>query len=124
MRALVRDLGLPFKEFGSISPTYSGSASTLDSQTPGYLDKSAIFQGCPAGHTSFHVDPHGNATMCKVGRENPINIITEGPQGLLRLPAIADAQMLRTGGCSGCTLSSTCRVCRPMAKVYQAARHH
>ncbi|XVU25329.1 radical SAM protein [Actinoplanes sp. CA-054009] len=122
MRALVRDLDLPFKEFGSISPTYTGNGSTLDSQTPGYLDKSAIFQGCPAGHTSFHVDPHGNATMCKVGRENPINIITEGPQGLLRLPTIADAQMLRTGGCSGCTLSSTCRVCRPMAKVYQAAK--
>ncbi|BBH65294.1 hypothetical protein ACTI_19790 [Actinoplanes sp. OR16] len=122
MRALVRDLGLAFKEFGSISPTYTGNGSTLDSQTPGYLDKSAIFRGCPAGHTSFHVDPHGNATMCKVGRENPINIITEGPQGLLRLPAIADAQMLRTGGCSGCTLSSTCRVCRPMAKVYQAAK--
>ncbi|GAA2844079.1 hypothetical protein Acy02nite_68830 [Actinoplanes cyaneus] len=122
MRALVRDLGFPFKEFGSISPTYTGNGSTLDSQTPGYLDKSAIFQGCPAGHTSFHVDPHGNATMCKVGRENPLNLITEGPEALLRLPGIADAQMLRTGGCSGCKLSSTCRVCRPMAKVYQAAK--
>jgi hypothetical protein len=31
------------------------------------------------------------------------------PQGLLWLPAIADAQMLRVGGCTGCTLSSTCR---------------
>ncbi|MCW2139427.1 radical SAM additional 4Fe4S-binding SPASM domain-containing protein [Actinoplanes cyaneus] len=122
MRALVRDLGFPFKEFGSISPTYTGSGSTLDSQTPGYLDKSAIFQGCLAGHTSFHVDPHGNATMCKVGRENPLHLITEGPEALLRLPEIADAQMLRTGGCSGCKLSSTCRVCRPMAKVYQAAK--
>lgn len=122
MRALVRDLGFPANEFGSISPTYTGSGSTLDAQTPGYLDKSSIFQGCPAGHTSFHVDPHGNATMCKVGRENPINLVAEGPEGLLRLPAIADAQMLRTGGCTGCKLSSTCRVCRPMAKVYQEAK--
>lgn len=122
MRALVDDLGFPRNEYGSISPTYTGNGSTLDAQAPGYLDKSAIFAGCPAGHTSFHVDPHGFVTMCKIGRDNPISLIAEGPEGLLRLPAIADAQMLRTGGCTGCTLSSTCRVCRPMARVYQDAK--
>jgi uncharacterized Fe-S cluster-containing radical SAM superfamily protein len=122
MQQLVDDLGLPRNEYGSISPTYTGNGSTLETQAPGYLDKSAVFAGCPAEHTSFHVDPLGFATMCKVGRDNPINLITEGPEGLLRLPEIADAQMLRTGGCSGCTLSSTCRVCRPMARVYQEAK--
>jgi MoaA/NifB/PqqE/SkfB family radical SAM enzyme len=122
MRTLIAGLGLPSKEYGSISPTYTGNGKTLDAQAPGYLDKSAVFAGCPAGHTSFHVDPHGMATMCKVGRDNPINLLIEGPQGLLRLPGIADAQMLRTGGCSGCSLSSTCRVCRPMARVYQEAK--
>jgi MoaA/NifB/PqqE/SkfB family radical SAM enzyme len=122
MRALIEGLGFPYKQFGSISPTYTGNGKTLEAQAPGYLDKSAIFAGCPAGHTSFHVDPTGFATMCKVGRDQPINLITEGPQGLTRLPAIADAQMLRTGGCTGCTLSSTCRVCRPMARVYQEAK--
>ncbi|MEU7589456.1 radical SAM protein [Micromonospora sp. NPDC049230] len=122
MRALVRDLGLPFKEYASISPTYTGKGSTLESQVPSLIGKSDVFQGCPAGHTSFHVDPLGFTTMCKVGRDSPINLITEGPEGLLRLPAIADAQMLRTGGCSGCKLSSTCRVCRPMARVYQEAK--
>jgi hypothetical protein len=122
MRAMVRDLGLPFKEYGSISPTYTGKDSTLAAQVPDLIGKDDIFQGCPAGHTSFHVDPLGFATMCKVGRDNPINIVTQGPQGLLRLPAIADAQMLRTGGCDGCKLSSTCRVCRPMARVYQEAK--
>jgi radical SAM protein with 4Fe4S-binding SPASM domain len=122
MRALIDDLGLASKQFGSISPTYTGNGKTLDAQAPGYLDKSAIFAGCQAGHTSFHVDPHGAVTMCKVGRDHPINLITEGLQGLSRLPSIADAQMLRTGGCAGCTLSSTCRVCRPMARVYQEAK--
>ena len=122
MRALVDELGFPRNEYGSISPTYTGDGTTLQAQAPGYLDKSAVFAGCPAGHTSFHVDPHGMATMCKVGRDNPISLITEGPDGLMRLPAIADAQMLRTGGCTGCTLSSTCRVCRPMARVYQEAK--
>jgi hypothetical protein len=122
MRAMVRDLGLPFKEYASISPTYTGKGSTLEAQVPSLLGKSDIFQGCPAGHTSFHVDPLGFATMCKVGRDNPINLVTEGPEGLLRLPGIADVQMLRTGGCTGCKLSSTCRVCRPMARVYQEAK--
>ncbi|MDG6107619.1 radical SAM protein [Dactylosporangium aurantiacum] len=122
MRALIDEIDLPRREYGSISPTYTGNGSTLDTQVPGYLDKSAIFAGCPAGHTSFHVDPHGFATMCKVGRDHPISLITEGPEGLRRLPGIADTQMLRTGGCSGCTLSSTCRVCRPMARVYQEAK--
>jgi hypothetical protein len=122
MRNLIDGLGLAHKEFGSISPTYTGKGSPLQAQAPGYLDKSAIFAGCPAGHTSFHVDPHGRATMCKIGRDNPISLIDEGPQGLARLPGIADAQMLRTGGCTGCTLASTCRVCRPMARVYQQAK--
>ena len=122
MRAMVRDLGLRFKEYASISPTYTGKGSTLATQVPDLIGKGDVFQGCPAGHTSFHVDPHGFATMCKVGRDNPISLITEGPQGLLRLPGIADAQMLRIGGCTGCKLSSTCRVCRPMARVYQEAK--
>lgn len=47
---------------------------------------------------------------------------TEGLDGLVRLPGIADAQMLRTGGCGGCRLSGTCRVCRPLAKVYPEAK--
>jgi len=67
-RAMVRDLGLPFKEYASISPTYTGKGTTLATQVPGLIGKSDIFQGCPAGHTSFHVDPLGFATMCKVGR--------------------------------------------------------
>ncbi|MET8412553.1 hypothetical protein ABZV34_31455 [Streptomyces sp. NPDC005195] len=49
-------------------------------------------------------------------------MITEGVEGLARLGDIAESLMLRTGGCSGCTVSGTCRVCRPMAKVFQEAK--
>ena len=122
MRSMVDDLGFPRREYGSISPTYTGTGSTLESQAPGYLDKGAVFTGCPAGNTFFHVDPLGLVTMCKIGRDDPINLMVEGPAGLLRLPGIADAQMLRAGGCGGCKMSSTCRVCRPMARVYQEAK--
>ncbi|WP_433063175.1 radical SAM protein [Dactylosporangium sp. CS-033363] len=134
MRQFAKDLGTPFKEYGSISPTYTGAAGPLraqapsqigggflESEAPGALDRDGAFDDCPAGHTFFHVDPHGLVTMCKIGRDSPVNLMTEGPQGLLRLPAIADAQMLRTGGCSGCTLAGTCRVCRPLARIYQEA---
>lgn len=122
MRSIAAEYATSFKEYGNISPTYDGGSEPLAAQAPGFLDKSAVFSGCPAGHTFFHVDPHGMATMCKVGRENPIDLMSEGLAGLLRLPAIADAQMLRTGGCSGCALSATCRVCRPLAKAYQEAK--
>ncbi|MGW7542229.1 radical SAM protein [Streptomyces sp. NPDC054770] len=122
MRALAGEYATAVDEFSNISPTYDGSPEPLATQAPGFLDKSAVFSGCPAGHTFFHVDPHGFATMCKIGRENPINLMDEGLEGLWRLPAIADAQMLRTGGCSGCQLSGSCRVCRPLAKAYQRAK--
>ncbi|MCI4041743.1 radical SAM protein [Streptomyces sp. TRM75563] len=122
MRALADQYGAGHTEYGTISPTYTGAPEPLAAQVPGFLDKSSVFKGCPAGHTFFHVDPHGLATMCKVGRENPVDLMTEGLDGLLRLPGIADAQMLRTGGCGGCQLSGTCRVCRPLAKAYQEAK--
>ncbi|MEV7476694.1 radical SAM protein [Streptomyces halstedii] len=122
MRAFADRYGAKRTEYGAISPTYSGTPEPLAAQAPGFLDKTSVFKGCPAGHTFFHVDPHGLATMCKVGRENPVDLMTEGLDGLLRLPGIADAQMLRTGGCGGCQLSGTCRVCRPLAKAYQEAK--
>lgn len=46
--------------------------------TPVIARRCTAFAGCPAGHTSFHVDPHGMATMCKLGLDNPISLITEG----------------------------------------------
>ncbi|MFJ2817390.1 radical SAM protein [Streptomyces sp. NPDC091279] len=122
MRALADRYGAGRTEYGTISPTYSGTPEPLAAQAPGFLDKPSLFKGCPAGHTFFHVDPHGLATMCKVGREHPVDLMTEGLDGLLRLPGIADAQMLRTGGCDGCQLSGNCRVCRPLAKAYQEAK--
>ncbi|GIE86777.1 radical SAM protein [Actinoplanes regularis] len=122
MKSLADELSDSHRIVGSLSPTWRGERGPLDAQAGAYIGKTDAFAGCPAGHTSFAVDPHGMVTMCQVGRDNPINLLVEGPAGLLRLPGIADAQMLRTGGCTGCKLSSTCRVCRPMARVYQEAK--
>ncbi|MFJ9752301.1 radical SAM protein [Streptomyces chartreusis] len=124
MREWARRLGLRFREYANLSPTIHGTAEPLPSQSPEHLTHRAPFTGCPAGVTFFHVDPFGRASICKVGREPNVDLITEGVEGL---GGIADSLMLRTGGCSGCQLSGTCRVCRPMAKVFQEAKaplHH
>lgn len=122
MRAWADRLGVPHRTYANISPTIHGGAETLPAQSPEYLTHRSPFTGCPAGHTFFHADPFGRASICKVGREPNIDLAAEGVTGLARLGAIADSLMLRTGGCSGCQLSGTCRVCRPMAKVFQEAK--
>ncbi|MCT9010322.1 radical SAM protein [Streptomyces rhizosphaerihabitans] len=122
MRGWARELGVPFREYANISPTIHGTAEPLPSQSPEYLTNREPFTGCPAGVTFFHADPFGRASICKVGREPNIDLIAEGVPGLTRLGEIAESLMLRTGGCSGCKLSATCRVCRPMARVFQAAK--
>ncbi|MFF1675697.1 radical SAM protein [Streptomyces sp. NPDC058256] len=122
MRAWADRLGVARREYANISPTIHGGAETLPSQSPEHLTQRAPFTGCPAGHTFFHADPFGRASICKVGREPNIDLPTEGVAGLARLGSIADSLMLRTGGCTGCQLSDTCRVCRPMAKVFQEAK--
>ncbi|MBB5103039.1 radical SAM protein [Streptomyces spectabilis] len=122
MQSIAEEFGTGYSECTNISPTYDGNPEPLAAQAPGFLDKTAIFEGCSAGKAFFHVDPHGLATMCKVGRENPIDLMGEGLKGLVRLPAVADAQMLRVGGCSGCVFSDQCRVCRPVARARQLAK--
>lgn len=122
MRTWANELGLPYQEYANISPPIHGTDETLPSQSPEHLTQRAPFRGCPAGHTFFHADPFGRASICKVGREPNIDLVAEGVEGLARLGGIADSLMLRTGGCSGCTLSGSCRVCRPMAKVFQEAK--
>ncbi|MQS11977.1 radical SAM protein [Streptomyces kaniharaensis] len=122
MRAAADELGLPYKEYSHMSPTIYGGAESLASQSPAHLKLLQRFAGCNAGHTFLHVDPHGRASICKVGRDEQIDLMTEGVQGLARLGGIADRLMLRTGGCSGCQLSGNCSVCRPLAKRYQEAK--
>ncbi|MFI5745250.1 radical SAM protein [Streptomyces sp. NPDC051644] len=122
MRAFADRYGLPYREYTHMSPTIYGGAETLATQAPDHLADRDPFNGCNAGHTFFHVDPHGMASICKVGRDEAIPLMTTGVEGLSRLGGIADSLMLRTGGCTGCQLSGTCRVCRPLAKVYQEAK--
>ena len=121
MRAMAEERGLPYQEYSNISPTIYSGAESLPSQAASHVRNRKPFTGCNAGHTHFHADPHGKASICKVGRDQNIDLIAEGVEGLRGLGAIADSLMLRTGGCSGCALSGSCGTCRPLAKLYQEA---
>jgi MoaA/NifB/PqqE/SkfB family radical SAM enzyme len=121
MHALAEERGLSYRDYTRMSPTIYGGAETLSSQTAEHLIPTEVFTGCNAGHTSFHVDPYGKASICKVGREPNIDLISEGVSGLYRLGGIADQLLQRQGGCAGCSLSSKCVTCMPLAARYRAA---
>jgi hypothetical protein len=122
MRAMAEGLGLPYHVFSNMSPTIYGGAESLPAQSQEYLRKRKPFTGCQAGHTFFHVDPHGMASICKVGRDPQIPLMTEGVDGLTRLGGIADGLLLRQGGCAGCTLSGSCGTCMPLVTLYRKAK--
>ncbi|MEV5543936.1 radical SAM protein [Saccharopolyspora shandongensis] len=122
MKALAGEFGGDHHVFSNISPTIHGGPESLTSQSHQHLRARKPFAGCNAGVTHFHADPFGRASICKVGRDEQIDLVAEGVEGLAQLPPIADRLMLRTGGCSGCALSGSCGVCRPLAKRYQEAK--
>jgi Radical SAM superfamily len=122
MAAMAEDWGVPHNIYTNMTPTIYGGGESLLAQSAEHLRTRAAFTGCNAGHTFFHADPHGKVSICKVGRDDQIDLMREGLDGLRRLGAIADQLMLRTGGCSGCQLAGTCRVCRPLAKQFQEAK--
>ncbi|KQV12425.1 MULTISPECIES: radical SAM protein [unclassified Kitasatospora] len=122
MVAMAEDWGLEHNSYVNMAPTIYGGGETLPAQSAKHLRQRKVFSGCNAGHTFFHSDPYGVASICKVGRDPNVDLMAEGVEGLRKLGAIADSLMLRTGGCSGCTLSGSCGVCRPMAKLYQEAK--
>lgn len=122
MVALAEEWGLKHHVFTNMTPTIYGGPESLLAQSSKHLRERSAFTGCNAGVTFFHADPHAKVSICKVGRDDQIDLMAEGLEGLRRLPGISDALMLRTGGCQGCALSGTCKVCRPLAKQYQEAK--
>ncbi len=121
MHAIGEQLGVPHRDYRNMSPTIHGGAEPLAAQSLPHLTMPRPFTGCDAGHTSFHVDPHGNASICKIGRDPSIPLAQEGAGGLFRLGAIADDLLRRQGGCTGCGLSSSCGTCMPLAAKYRQA---
>jgi hypothetical protein len=100
MKAIADRYGIESFEYGNISPTIHGSAEVLPSQAREVLRKKTPYTGCNAGITHFHADPHGRASICKIGRDPQVDLVTEGAAGLQRLAAAADSLLTRHGGCT------------------------
>lgn len=122
MADLARSFGRISGEYANISPTIYGGSESLPSQSPEFLTTRKPFIGCEAGNTSFHVDPFGRASICKIGRQPSVDIVAEKCEGLARLSSIADGLLDRQGGCTGCALQSTCGTCMPLVQLYRKAR--
>ena len=122
MKAFSDRLGVPYDVYSNMSPTIHGGAETLPSQSVEHLRKRKPFTGCNAGHTFFHVNPYGKASICKIGREPNVDLTVEGVEGLLRLNEVADGLLLRQDGCTGCTLQGTCGTCMPLVQLYRKAQ--
>ncbi len=86
------------------------------------LPEKQSFDGCGAGVESFHVDPHGNATMCKVGRETKIDLTQEPASAMSRLALSAQLKLVRSGDCTSCTSQSACVTCPVIVEQYRSAK--
>ena len=122
MKAIADRHGIESFEYRNISPTIHGGAEVLPSQAREVLRKKTPYTGCNAGITHFHADPHGRASICKIGRDPQVDLLAEGVSGLSRLAETADRLVTRHGGCSGCTLQKTCGTCMPLASLYRQAK--
>lgn len=121
MQALAEGLGLRHDLYVNMSPTIYGGPETLPAQSVAHLCSRKVSSGCNAGHSFFHVDPRGNASVCKIGRDPAIPLMDEGVDGLRSLAVIADSLLARKAGCSGCTLQQTCGTCMPLVQLYRKA---
>jgi hypothetical protein len=122
MMALAEGMGVPYHVFSNMAPTIQGDANPLAVQSIPLIAKRKPFSGCNAGHTFFHVDPHGKASVCKIGRDPNIDLLAEGVEGLRRLGGIADGLLTRQGGCSGCGVQGSCGTCMPLVQLYRKAK--
>jgi MoaA/NifB/PqqE/SkfB family radical SAM enzyme len=122
MREIAQQHGAEAFEYTQISPTFQGSGDVLPSQSRQVMRSRTPYTGCNAGITHYHADPNGLASICKIGRQNQVDLIVEGTGGLSRLVGFADAQLTRHGGCSGCGLQKTCGTCMPLVTLYRQAQ--
>ena len=121
MKAIADRYAIPSFEYTSITPTIHGTGEVLPSQAREVLKRHTPYTGCNAGITHFHADPHGKASICKVGRDHQVDLMAEGAEGLRKLAVIGDRLTTRHGGCTGCTLQKTCGTCMPLASLYRQA---
>ena len=123
MIALADKFGFEHYIYNRLCATINGNGHILANQAK-EVDlsvKRPPFAGCEAGKAFFHVNPLGQASVCKISREASVNLITDGLDGLRQIAKAADNLLQRDGACVGCTLSGMCGTCPLMVRQYRKA---
>lgn len=110
--------------YGQMSATIHGTGEPLLVQstiTRKPVSSKPVFDGCGAGVRSFHVDPLGRTSMCKVGRDVFVHLHEEGAPGMQRLALNSQLKLTRADGCVGCGVQSTCTTCPVIVANYRKA---
>jgi molybdenum cofactor biosynthesis enzyme MoaA len=98
MKAIADRFGIESFEYANISPTIHGGGEVLPSQSREMLRTRKPYTGCNAGITHFHADPHGKASICKVGRDPQVDLVrpgeSRGPHVCELVPSLPDASAL------------------------------
>lgn len=116
-----------FHVFDQMNATILGGDEPLMFQVDDLWRKKTLkekdsFDRCGAGVESFHVDPHGNATMCKIGRDTKIDLTHEPASAMARLASSAQLKLVRSGDCTSCTSQSACVTCPVIVEQYRSAQ--
>ena len=122
MVALADEWSVPHNIYTNMTPTIYGGAESLLAQSAEHLRTRQAFTGCNAGHTFFHADPHGLISICKVGRDDQIDLMREGlaacaawvPSRISSCSAPGAAPAASSPAPAGCAW--------PLAKQYQEAK--
>lgn len=112
--------------YDQMSVTIYGSDDPLELQADDSLrrplETKRAFTGCEAGVRSFHVDPYGHASMCKLGRDVTVLLHEEPASAMSRLAQASRAALSRLDGCVGCPAQALCSTCPLVVQQYREAQ--
>ncbi len=111
--------------YDSMSATIHGSNSPTTMQADEEMRQHRIresFTSCDAGVSSFHVDPLGHASMCKVSREPWVRLDADPLTDMSLLATASRQQLERTGKCAGCAIAKSCTTCPVIVTSYRSAK--
>lgn len=126
MKALAAQYTEDWYLYDQMSATIYGGDDPLELQADSSLrrpiETKKEFIGCEAGVRSFHVDPYGHASMCKVGREVSVQLDKEPAYEMARLVQASRLELRRSDECAGCLSQVLCSTCPLIVRQYRQAQ--
>lgn len=126
MVRVARDFGFEHHVFSELIPALDGEGKKSCSPEscvhvsykPTEKQAADSLKPCYAGKHFFHIDAGGNTFICKIARDNGLNIVDCGTCGFKELESIAEKALIRPALCQACDTASTCPTCAPIVRLY------